>query len=46
MLRSRLVNIEEVTAIYGKDAALCPATVAINSEERVCMGLSTMLGPN
>jgi len=36
--KSRMVCPEDVQASFGPSASLCPATVAMNSDERVCTG--------
>jgi protein gp37 len=36
--KSRMVQLADVHASFGPSASLCPATVAANSEDRVCTG--------
>jgi hypothetical protein len=36
--KSRMVSISDVRFEYGENASLCPATVATESDGRVCTG--------
>ena len=36
--KSRMVKLSDVQSMYGESASLCPATVAVESKDRVCTG--------
>ncbi len=37
-MKSRVVQPAEILSVYGRNASLCPATVATESAERICTG--------